>query len=129
MACGGAVGAVARAAVAVALPLSAGQFPWATITINVSGSFVLGLLLILLLEQFPRASLARPVLGTGFLGAYTTFSTFMVDAVQLVHHGKPAMAAAYVLASLVAGLLAVWLGMATARMAMHAKSWMRQSDR
>lgn len=129
LACGGALGAVARQAVASAMPLAGGQFPWGTVTVNVSGSFALGLLLVLLLEQFPRARLARPVLGTGFLGAYTTFSTFMVDAVLLVHDGKPATAAAYVLASLLAGLLAVWLGMATARTVLHAKRWMRQSDR
>lgn len=129
LACGGAVGAVTRDAVSLAMPAAAGQFPWGTFAINVSGSFALGLLLILLLERFPRGRLARPVLGAGFLGAYTTFSTFMVDAVQLVHDGKPATAVDYVLASLFAGFLALWLGMAASRMVVRAERWVREGGR
>ncbi len=129
LACGGAAGAVARYAVSLAMPATPGQFPWGTFTINVTGSFVLGFLLVLLLERFPRGRLARPVIGTGFLGAYTTFSTYMVDAVQLVHGGHPATAAAYVLGSLAAGLLAVWAGMAGARVVGSAERWLRDGER
>ena len=129
LACGGAAGAVTRDAVSLAMPAAAGQFPWGTFAINVTGSFVLGFLLILVLEQFPRGRLARPILGAGFLGAFTTFSTFMVDAVQLVHDGRPTTAVAYVLASLFAGLLAVWLGMGSARVAIRAERWVQETDR
>lgn len=129
LACGGAVGAVARDAVSLALPAGRGQFPWGTFAINVTGSFALGLLLILLVDRFPRGRLGRPVLGTGFLGAYTTFSTFMVDAVQLVHDGEPATAAAYVALSLVAGLVAVWLGITAGRASVRAEHWLRGAER
>lgn len=129
LACGGAIGAVTRYAVSLALPVTSGQFPWGTFAINVTGSLVLGFLLVLLLEQFPRGRLGRPVVGTGFLGAYTTFSTFMVDAVQLVHAGHPATAAVYVVASLFAGLLAVWAGMTAARVAIRVERWLQESER
>lgn len=127
--CGGALGAMTRYAIALAMPAAPGRFPWGTFTINVTGSFVLGLLLILLLERFPRARLARPALGTGFLGAYTTFSTYMVDAVRLVREGRPETAAVYVVASLLAGLVAVWLGMAVGRAATRVDRWLQAGDR
>lgn len=126
LACGGVLGAVSRYAISLALPAASGQFPWGTFLINASGSFVLGFLLVLLMEQFPRGRLARPVIGTGFLGAYTTFSTFMVDAVELVHDGSIGTAAAYVLASIAAGLVAAWLGMTTARVAVRTERWLQE---
>lgn len=127
LACGGAVGAVARYVVSLAMPAALGQFPWGTFAVNVSGSVALGFVLILLLERFPRGRLARPVVGAGFLGAYTTFSTFMVDAVELVHAGRPVTAISYVLASLIGGLVAVWMGMAAARLAMGAERRLREA--
>lgn len=121
LACGGAVGALTRYAISLAVPVAGGQFPWATFAINVTGSAALGFLLVLLLERFPRGRLARPVLGTGFLGALTTFSTFMIDAVQLVRDGKAETAIAYVVTSLLAGLVAAWLGMVSARVVIRVE--------
>jgi fluoride exporter len=123
--CGGVVGAVARYAVSLALPIASGSFPWNTFLINVSGSAVLGFLLVLLIEQFPRGRLVRPFIGTGIIGAYTTFSTLEVDAILLfrVHHLL--VGASYVMLSVIAGLMAVWLGMLSARLVIRAEQWLQ----
>jgi fluoride exporter len=126
LAVGGSVGAVARYAISLALPTVTGRFPWGTFVINISGSFVLGFLLIVLIEQFPMGRLARPVIGTGVIGAYTTFSTFMVEAVLLVRAGDPGIALAYLAASLVLGLVAVFVGMLGARVVLHAERWLQE---
>jgi CrcB protein len=81
----------------------------------VTGSAFLGLLLVVLVEQFPRGRLTRPIVATGVIGAYTTFSTFEIDAVNLVRAGHPTTAVIYVTASVIAGLVAVWAGMTGAR--------------
>ena len=112
---GGACGAVARYAVSLGIPTATAGFPWGTFVINVTGSAFLGLLLVVLVEQFPRGRLTRPIVGTGVIGAYTTFSTFEIDAVNLVRAGHPTTAVIYVTASVIAGLVAVWAGMTGAR--------------
>lgn len=126
--CGGALGALGRYAVAVAVPTPAGQFPWATFAANISGSALLGLLLVLLIEQFPRGRLARPVVATGVLGAYTTFSTFVVESVQLFRDSHPLTALAYLAASVAAGLAAVWLGMLAARGILRAERYLAEQS-
>jgi CrcB protein len=98
-----------------------GGFPWATFWTNVSGSFVLGLLLVLLVgrfvtERFPTAREVRAAAGTGFLGAYTTFSTFSVETDVLLKDGHAAVAACYVVASLAVGLTAAWAGIRLGRL-------------
>ncbi|MDA8210063.1 MAG: fluoride efflux transporter CrcB [Actinomycetota bacterium] len=112
---GGALGALGRYAISLALPAAPGQMPWGVFIINVSGALALGFVLTILAEQFPRSRMARPLIGTGFIGAYTTFSTWMVDAVSLIRRGDAATAAAYLALSLIAGLAAVVIGMAAAR--------------
>jgi CrcB protein len=112
---GGVFGAVARYAVSLALPTTTGNFPWSTFAVNVSGSVVLGFLLVMVAERFPRGRMTRAVVGTGVIGAYTTFSTFEVDAVNLLRAGRPATAAVYVMASVIAGLVGCWAGIAGAR--------------
>jgi len=88
-------------------------FPWGTLLINVSGSFLLGLLMGALDGSTrPGAEALRLAAGVGFLGAYTTFSTFEVEALRLVQRGQAWAAAAYVAASVLAGLLAAWAGWA-----------------
>lgn len=129
LALGGALGAVARYAISLGLPSGPGRFPWGTFVTNISGSFALGFLLVLIIEQFPRGRLARPVIGSGFLGAYTTFSTFMVEAVELVRDGDPGIAAAYLVASLVVGLFVVWAGMMSARVVLRAERWLQRELR
>jgi CrcB protein len=126
LAIGGALGAVSRYALSLALPTETDRFPWGTFLINISGSAVLGFILILVIEQVPRGRLARPVIGTGFLGAYTTFSTFMVEAVELIRDGRPETAVAYLGASMFAGLLAVRIGMTSARVVLRAERWLQQ---
>lgn len=115
IAAGGVLGALARDAVAYAWPAPAGSFPTSTLVINVSGSLVLAFLLVLLAERFPRSRMVRPVLGTGVVGAYTTFSTLMVEVDQLARTGHGALAVGYLVASLAGGLAAVVAGFAAGR--------------
>ena len=104
IAAGGALGAPARYGVAQLVHAGAGSFPWATFWINVSGSFALGLVLVVLVARFPPSTFLRPFVATGFLGAYTTYSTFAVETVLLAKDGAAGMACAYTAASLVVGL-------------------------
>jgi fluoride exporter len=110
VAVGGALGALTRYEVALAIPTGTDGFPWSTWLINVSGSLFLGFLLTVLAERRTPTRYVRPFLGTGFTGGYTTWSTFVVDADLLVHHGHPVVAVVYVAATLVAGLGAVVVG-------------------
>jgi CrcB protein len=128
VALGGVVGALGRYGLSFAVPAEAGRYPWGTFVINLSGSAVLGFLLVLLVEQFPRGRLARPFVGTGILGAYTTFSTFVVDAVLLVRDHHAGTASVYVLASVIGGLGAVLLGMTTARLVVKAERLLQESS-
>jgi CrcB protein len=116
VAAGGALGAPARYAVAEAVGVGANGFPWATFWTNVSGSLLLGFLVALIVRRFPPSRYLRPFAATGFVGAFTTFSTLMVETDLLVDHGHAATAVAYVTASLVAGIAAVWLGILGGRL-------------
>ncbi len=115
VAIGGFVGAPSRYLVdLVVTRRHDGNFPWGTIVINVSGSLLLGVLsglgLIHVLPPFDQA-----LVGTGFCGAYTTFSTFTYETVRLVEDGHLARAGANVLVSVVVGLAAaaagLWIGL------------------
>ncbi|MFB9834018.1 fluoride efflux transporter CrcB [Actinoallomurus acaciae] len=113
---GGALGSIARYGVSTAIPVGPGHFPWATFLINLTGCFALGLLMVFVLDIWPPTRYVRPFLGVGFLGGYTTFSTFAVETRDLAGHGSWILADAYVLNSLVGGLVAVWLGITLARL-------------
>lgn len=115
IACAGSVGALARYAVGRILPTAPGHFPWSTFWINVTGSLVIGFVLVLLTKRFSRARLARPLVVTGFLGAYTTFSAYVVDTDTLFHEHHVATGVVYATASVAAGLVAVLLGVVAAR--------------
>lgn len=115
VALGGVLGACARYELGLALTSRPGAFPLGTFVINVSGSLVLGALLALIIERWRPSEYIRPFAATGFLGAYTTWSTFMVDTDNLLKAGHVATAAAYVAASLAAGLAAVYVGMMVVR--------------
>lgn len=121
IAAGGALGAPARYGVAQVVHVAPDTFPWATFWTNVTGSFALGFVLILVLERFPPTRYARPFFATGFLGAYTTYSTFAVETDLLMKHGHAAIALAYAVASLLAGFAAVWAGIVGARSLPFAK--------
>jgi len=90
-------------------------FPWGTLLINLTGSFILGLYLTLVTERFTGRPLTRLLFATGVLGAYTTFSTFAYESVRLIQHGQIWTALAYVAASLALGLAACAGGIATGR--------------
>ena len=107
---GGMVGSTARYALAQAIPTEPGHFPWATFWTNLSGSFVLGFLLILLLERFPPTRYLRPFLATGVIGAYTTMSTYLVETAVLIKDGHLATGLLYGIGSLVAGLFFAYAG-------------------
>jgi CrcB protein len=115
VAVGGVLGALARYLVEMGVATPHGHFPWATLLVNVSGSAVLGALLVWIRRRLPRHRLLRPFLGTGIIGAYTTFSTFAVEADELVRGGHVLTASLYVVVSLVAGLGAALAGIAAAR--------------
>jgi CrcB protein len=116
IALGGGLGSVTRYLVERAIPGHAGHFPWATFLINLSGCFALGLLMVLILDVWPPRRYVRPFLCIGFLGGYTTFSTFAVEIRDLAGRGAWTMADAYALNSVVGGLAAVWCGITLARL-------------
>jgi CrcB protein len=109
-------GAIARFAVArVSGQLFRTSVPVGTLLINVSGSFALGWLLVWLKGRGPPMSDAlRLAIGVGFLGAYTTFSTFTYESSRLWDDGEMIKATAYVVGSVALGLLAVRFGMSLA---------------
>jgi CrcB protein len=117
---GGALGALARWGVAVALPSSPGSWPWATLLVNLTGCLLIGVLLAVLLARYPSSPWLRPLLATGVLGGYTTYSAFAVEVVQLIDAGALGMAAAYVVASVLCGVLAVTAGLLLGRAALRA---------
>jgi fluoride exporter len=114
IAAGGGLGSEARYLLSAAFPAATG-FPWAIFAINVSGCFLLGLLMVYLLEVWPPRRFLRPFLGIGLLGGFTTFSTYAAGVMTLLTGHQPALADAYALSSIVAALLAVWCGMKTGR--------------
>lgn len=116
VASGGVLGAAARIGVIHLSPAPAG-FPLATFVVNVVGAFVLGLLLQGLSDAGPdegRRRLARLWAGTGFCGAFTTYSSFAVDTDELLRAGRLGLALAYVAATLVLGAVATLAGVAAA---------------
>ncbi len=104
---GGFLGAVARAELAQALPYSTGAWPWATFAVNIVGAFLLGYFTTRLQERLPLSAYRRPLLGTGFCGGLTTFSTMQVELLKMCDVGDVGLALAYAGTSVVAGFLAV----------------------
>lgn len=112
---GGSLGVNARYWLGMAITRWAGpQFPWATLAINVSGSFAIGLLTVLLARWLPHPNM-RLLVVVGFLGGYTTFSSFAAEALVLWERGEQARGVGYVAGSVGAGLVAVVLGTAAGR--------------
>lgn len=113
---GGFAGAVARYVVdGVVAERTGGGFPWGTLAINVSGSFVLGLLFAMSAERAILPADIRGPLMIGFLGAYTTFSTFMLESWRLIESGAWTQAVANLGGSIALGLVAVFLGLTVGR--------------
>lgn len=113
---GGALGSLGRWGVGELLPWRGDGFPWATFIENVSGGFALGFLMVLLLDVWAPHRYARPFLGVGVLGGYTTFSTYVLETRDLFAGDQAVTAMAYLFGSLLIGLAAVWLGLGSARL-------------
>jgi CrcB protein len=112
---GGVLGACARHGLALVWPHRQGSFPWATFVINVSGCLLIGVLLVLITEVWSAHRLLRPFLGVGLLGGYTTFSTYTVDVQRLVVVGAARTALLYLTGTVLAALIAVYLGITVTR--------------
>src|ERR1700712_2206150 len=97
---GGCLGAVARAELVQALPTSAGDWPWAPFGVNVVGALLLGYFPPRLQERLPLSSYRRPLLGTGFCGGLTTFSTMQIELLRMLDADDFALATAYALVSI-----------------------------
>ncbi len=115
IAVGGALGGGARYLIERAAGAPSGRFPWATFFINVSGAFALALLLVFILDIWPPTRYVRPFVAIGFLGAFTTFSTWMVESADLIARDRPQVAGTYLAGSLITGLAAVSLGLVVGR--------------
>lgn len=115
IALGGALGALARYGVDEWFERRSGLFPWGIFVVNVSGAFLIGFLVELMEPRFEDAAWVRTMVVTGFLGAYTTFSTFTLDTYRLLEAGDNGTALLNAVGSVVAGLLAVWLGLKLGR--------------
>lgn len=105
---GGAAGAALRVGLTNQYPSSAMSWPWAVFAINVSGAALLGYLVTRLQDRLPLSTYRRPLVGTGFCGAYTTFSTMQLELLKMLDHRHFGLAAAYALASIIAGYLAIF---------------------
>ena len=112
---GGALGAITRYLVGGLFKIGVGGFPLGTFVINLSGSFILGMFLTLITEKYAVPAEWRLFFGTGFVGAYTTFSSFTNEVVALLQKGYWATGLFYASASLLSGMLCVGLGLLTAR--------------
>jgi CrcB protein len=132
VAAGGVVGAEARYGAGLLLPHPPDAFPWSTLLVNALGCLLIGVLMVVLTETTAPHRLVRPFLGVGVLGGFTTFSTYAVDVQRLLvaHRAGPALA--YLAGTMVAALVAVWLGATTTRAlvarARHARSSWAQSS-
>lgn len=115
IAVGGGLGALARYGLAVLLPTPPGRFPWSTLLANVLGCLLIGVLMVLVTEARTAHRLARPFLGVGVLGGFTTFSTYAVEIRALLTPGTVGLAIGYLVVTLVTALLAVVVGMRVTR--------------
>lgn len=114
---GGGVGSLSRYVIGMAIVTRYGaRFPIAgTMTINITGSFLIGLLMTLITERFGANSSLRPLLVFGFLGGYTTFSSFEWETYSVIRAGGFWMGVVNVVGSVALGYAAVWLGVVLAR--------------
>jgi CrcB protein len=113
---GGFLGGLARYEVGLGWPTPAATFPWSTLAVNTAGALLLALLLVVAVELFPGVSLLRPTVGTGFCGAFTTFSSVTTAVDELGAHGRPILAGGYLVASLLTGLAATAIGLLLGRL-------------
>lgn len=117
---GGAIGAGLRHLVNVgALRLVGVGFPAGTLFVNVAGSFVMGILIEVIVHKLDGSTALRAFAATGVLGGFTTFSAFSLDFAQLFERGEHGMAVAYLVASVVGSIAAVFAGLGMARVVLQ----------
>lgn len=112
---GGAVGSGMRYLVSAMSQVPSAAFPWPTLTVNVIGSFVLGLVAALSTQYDVLSRQQALLLGTGLCGGFTTFSTFSVEMVSLIQQQRIDIALLYFLSSFTTTIAAAWLGVLAAR--------------
>jgi CrcB protein len=116
VAVGGAFGSVLRYYVGVwSVRIAGTGFPWGTLTVNLVGSFLIGIVVELIVRKFGGSPALRLFLMTGIIGGFTTFSTFALDTVALMERGQLAVAMIYVLTSVLVSLGAVFAGLSLIR--------------
>ena len=115
IAIGGVLGSWMRWRLSVWFPVASGTFPTTTLAINLLGSALIGVVLVLFLDRQPPRLLTHSFLGTGILGAFTTFSPFTVESAELLRLSKPLLALAYVVVSVVGGVLVALISMRMTR--------------
>jgi CrcB protein len=129
IAAGGMLGAGARHAASQAWPAPADSFPWATLGVNAVGCLLIGVLMVFVVEVGGAHPLLRPFAGVGVLGGFTTFSTYAVETSQLLRYGDHVLALAYWAGTLLLALVAVTLGVVSARGGALAAARVRQRRR
>jgi len=117
VAAGGAGGAVMRWLVASGIQrMAGGSFPWGTLVVNALGSFMLGFLFVWLIERSSASELIRLAITVGFLGAFTTFSTYSLESIRLLQEGAFTLAFGNIIGQVMLCLMLTWLGVQLARM-------------
>ncbi|MFF5726789.1 fluoride efflux transporter FluC [[Kitasatospora] papulosa] len=119
---GGGIGACARYGTSLIWPTVPGAFPWTTFWINVTGSAVLGILVVLTTEKAGTHPLVRPFLFHGVLSGYTAFSVYAADAHNLIRDDRVATALLYLAVTLAAALFAIWASTALTRLLMAPRA-------
>jgi CrcB protein len=116
VAAGGAAGAVMRWLMASGIQrMAGGAFPWGTLVVNALGSFLLGFLFVWLIERSSASELMRLALTVGFLGAFTTFSTYSLESIRLLQEGAFTLAFGNIVGQVIVCLMLTWLGVQLAR--------------
>jgi fluoride exporter len=115
IAAGGAAGALLRVVLARSYSAGPGSWPWTTFAVNLVGAFLLGYFVTRLQERLPLSAYRRPLLGTGFCGALTTFSTMQLELLRMLDRHHYGLAAGYAAASVVLGYACVHLATALVR--------------
>jgi len=116
IAAGASMGAICRWWVVLLMQRWFGStYPWATLVVNAAGSFVLGFLVVWFLDKTHLSDLLRLLLTVGFLGSFTTFSTFSVETVRLIEFGSITEGLVHTVGSVTLCILMAWLGMLLAK--------------
>jgi fluoride exporter len=123
---GGFIGGALRYLLDKSFPAPSGTFPWTIFLVNVGGSFGLTLLLVLIIDVWQPGPFVRPLLATGLIGAFTTFSTYVLAADQLWARGNEGTAVTYVVGSIVAGLAAASVGLVIGRAIITVRIHMKE---